>query len=355
MSRLAAVFSFSLLFHSGQRLAAQEAESPAPPHTSVSSIRALDEHRLDAAEPVKLRGTVIYADAGGFSLHDGHFAIQVTPTPEVESPPVGALVLVEGTTGTNRPAGRTYPLVVARSLLQENLAPPPAPLPCSVRDLSSLLHWDQFVVVEGFVIDHSWSDGVHRILLGAHDDWAVIHVQETPEDRFRSDLLGARIRARGINQGPNRSPMQAMKVAAPGVALPDPVVETNATTLRPGDSTELYVRQEGPLRALSYTISLICEINGIPGKPPARKTVLTERKDLRIGNGRDREAAEFSLEMKIPKDARRTCKSVPMKKSGQTLGNSADLVSWFVRIERQVTAKTVLQSDYELFVGSEAA
>lgn len=140
------------------------------------------------------------------------------------------------------------------------------------------------------------------------------------------------------------------------VALPEPVVEVNASKLRPGDSTPLYVRQEGPLKALTYTISLVCEINGIPGKPPARKEVLVERKGLRIGNGREGEATEFSLDLEIPRDARRTCKSVPMKKSGQNFGGgSADLVSWFIRIERQVSAKTLLTSDYEILVGTETA
>lgn len=140
------------------------------------------------------------------------------------------------------------------------------------------------------------------------------------------------------------------------VALPEPVVEVNASKLRPGDSTPLYVRQEGPLKALTYTISLVCEINGIPGKSPARKEVLVERKDLRIGNGREGESTEFSLELEIPRDAKRTCKSVPMKKSGQNFGGgSADLVSWFIRIERQVSAKTFLTSDYEILVGTEAA
>ncbi|MCB1204657.1 MAG: HAMP domain-containing histidine kinase [Verrucomicrobiae bacterium] len=215
MPRLAAALLFSLLFHCGWELAAQEAASSVSPHTSVSTIRALNEDRLEAGESVKLQGTVIYADADGFSLHDGHFAIHVSLPPDVASPPVGALLEVDGTTGSNRPAGHLYPLVLARSLRQVNLSPPPAPLPCSLRDLSSFLHWDQFVVVEGFVIDHSWSEGVHRILLAAHDDWAVIQVQGTAEDRFRPDLLGARIRARGINQGPDHSPMLAMKVAAP--------------------------------------------------------------------------------------------------------------------------------------------
>lgn len=140
------------------------------------------------------------------------------------------------------------------------------------------------------------------------------------------------------------------------IALPEPEVEVNATTLRPGDTTPLYVRQAGPIRALAYTISLVCEINGTPGKPPARKEVLLERENLRAGDGRAGEAVEFSLELSIPKDARRSCKSVPMKKSGQNFGSSsADLVSWYLRIERRVTAKTVLQSDFEILVGTEAA
>ncbi len=140
------------------------------------------------------------------------------------------------------------------------------------------------------------------------------------------------------------------------IALPEPEVEVNATKLRPGDTTSLYVRQAGPLQAIAYTISLVCEINGTPGKLPARKMVIAERENLRAGDGLRSGAAEFSLELQIPKDARRTCKSVPIKKSGQSSGDSpSDLVSWFIRIERRVTAKTVLQSDFEILVGTEAA
>lgn len=135
------------------------------------------------------------------------------------------------------------------------------------------------------------------------------------------------------------------------IALPEPQVEVSATELRPGQTANLYVRQEGPLKALAYTVSLVCEINGIPGKPPARKEVLVERKDLRVGDGREGEAVEFSLEFHLPRDARRSCKSVPIKSSGSGVSNaSADLVSWFIRIERQVSAKTVLQSDFEVLV-----
>lgn len=134
------------------------------------------------------------------------------------------------------------------------------------------------------------------------------------------------------------------------IAVPEPVVEVNASQLRPGDGTALYVRQNGPLKALDYTISLVCEINGIPGKPPARKEVLGERKNLIITD-----ATEFSLDLKIPGDGRRTCKSVPLQKSGSKPGTaSADLVSWFIRIERRVSAKTLLTSDYEILVGTES-
>jgi hypothetical protein len=135
------------------------------------------------------------------------------------------------------------------------------------------------------------------------------------------------------------------------IALPEPEVEISATELRPGQTGNLYVRQAGPLKAHEYTVSLVCEINGIPGKPPARKEVLLERKDLRVGDGREGEAVDFSMEFSVPRDAKRTCKSVPMKKAGSSLPSaSPDLVSWFIRIERRVSAKTVLTSDYEVLV-----
>jgi len=140
------------------------------------------------------------------------------------------------------------------------------------------------------------------------------------------------------------------------IALPEPEVEVSATDLRPGQTANLHVRQAGPLNALAYTVSLVCEINGIPGKPPARKEVLVERTNLLVGDGREGEAVEFSLEFQVPNDAKRTCKSVPMKTSGAPApGASPDLVSWFIRVERRVAAKTLLQSDYEILVVTGAA
>ena len=79
--------------------------------------------------------------------------------------------------------------------------------------------------------------------------------------------------------------------------------------------------------------------------------MLLERKDLRVGDGREGEAVDFSIEFEVPRDAKRTCKSVPMKKSGSSMPSaSPDLVSWFIRIERRVSAKTVLTSDFEVLV-----
>lgn len=266
---LALLFATALLV--GRELSAQDPPAPAPPHTTVAGIRELDNERLDAGEPVILHGTVVFSGIQGFTLHDGTYGIQVNLGPEVPRPPVGALVAVEGATGSNRPADRLYPLVVAESFVQNGLSAPPIPIETSIRELASFRHWDQFVAVEAFVLDHAWTGGNHHLLLGAHDGWAVIHVRNTPRESFPDDLVGARIRARGINQGYNHSPMNAMMVTSPEhwqildlgsedpFSIPStslseiananapemPLVKVRGTVLHVSPQNHLYVREEG--------------------------------------------------------------------------------------------------------------
>jgi signal transduction histidine kinase len=214
--RLLSVFALATVLLSGARISAQDVPPPgATPHETVASIRALDAKRLEAGEPVAIRGTVVFAGETDFSVHDGEFGIQVSLEPSAAVPTVGALVLIRGKTGTLRPGGHLHPFIVAGEVVQESLGAPPMPIETSLSDLAAFRHWDQFVVVEGLVIDHSWSDEVHHLLLGAADGWAVIHVENSPRERFRPDIIGARIRARGVNQGADHSPMNAMRVAMP--------------------------------------------------------------------------------------------------------------------------------------------
>jgi len=133
------------------------------------------------------------------------------------------------------------------------------------------------------------------------------------------------------------------------IFVPEPEVEVNATRLLPGQSTALYVKQAGPLKAESYKISLICEINGTPGKPPAIQKSIVEKTNLSAGSDRGAEYVEFSAEVTIPESARSTCHSVPMKATG--MNAPRDLVAWYIRVERKVSPKNTLQSDFEILVG----
>lgn len=182
------------------------AQDSPPGHATASEIHSLAEARLSAGEGVKLRGTVVFASSTGFNLHDGTSGIQVAPGPGLSIPAVGTLLTLEGITAASRPSGKVRAHVIATSIVNEGLSAPPEPIPTALFDLSIYRHWDQFVSVEGIVIDQSWSAGVHRLLIGSPDGSAVIHVLDSTEDTFRPDLLGARIRARGINRGEADSP-----------------------------------------------------------------------------------------------------------------------------------------------------
>jgi hypothetical protein len=132
------------------------------------------------------------------------------------------------------------------------------------------------------------------------------------------------------------------------VMVPEPVVEVSATNLRPGGSSNIHITQRGPLKASTYTVSLICEINGIPGKPPAIRKEFISSANIEIATAQEFEAREWAAEFNIPSAAALTCKSVPLKSKDENQGK--DLVSWFIRVERRVSAKNVLQSDFEVLV-----
>ncbi len=172
---------------------------------SVAEIRALDEARLRAGEAFNIKGTVVFAGPNDFTLHDGLNGIHVDLGPGLDPPTIGARLSVEGITSSSRPSGQLRAHVIARSYTQDGLGPPPEPIPTSLLDLSIYRHWDQFVAVEGVVIDQSWSGGRHRMLIASADGSAVIEVFDSAKDTFRPDLYGARIRARGINRSDGES------------------------------------------------------------------------------------------------------------------------------------------------------
>ena len=146
------------------------------------------------------------------------------------------------------------------------------------------------------------------------------------------------------------------------VVVPEPVVEINSTRLRPGQSTQLYLNQRGPLKAESLKVSLVCEVNGTKGKQDLVKEVVVSARDINLPDNGENTATELSADITIPASARLSCKSVPMSVTPTTSQAGSlnqqpgrQLVSWLIRVERRVSPKMVLQSDFEFVVSHETA
>ena len=146
------------------------------------------------------------------------------------------------------------------------------------------------------------------------------------------------------------------------IVVPEPVVEINDTHLRPGQSTRLHLSQRGPLKAESLNAYLVCEVNGAKGKEALVKEVVISAHDLNLPGRGETAPAEFSGELTIPASARLTCKSVSATASS-TVGQGGtrvqqsgkQLVAWLIRVERRVSPKMALQTDFEIVVSRESA
>jgi Protein of unknown function (DUF3592) len=137
------------------------------------------------------------------------------------------------------------------------------------------------------------------------------------------------------------------------VAVPEPVVEVGETTLAPGQSTEVYILQRGPCQFSSYLVSLVCEVNAAPGQAPEVKKTFLSEEAVAVQSRDEFDGKEWSTKVHIPSSAMSTCKSVPLSQSGS--GSGSNLVRWYLRVERRVTSKNVLVSDFELIVQRDRA
>ena len=100
-------------------------------------------------------------------------------------------------------------------------------------------------------------------------------------------------------------------------------------------------------------MSLICEVNAVPGQAPEIKKTIIPEEQVVVRTRQENDRREWSAEVHIPSSAMSTCKSVPLKHSGS--GSGSNLVRWYIRVERRVSPKNILQSDFELVVKREAS
>ena len=117
--------------------------------------------------------------------------------------------------------------------------------------------------------------------------------------------------------------------AARAARVPDPLVEINDEPLRPGQTTQLYIRHPGPAQVALLQVQIVCEKVGQGGTRVAHKQLVLERTALHIAA-----AEEFNETFSVP------VKAAPSLKTVQTATN------WCVRIRRKLDTKTSYDTDY---------
>jgi signal transduction histidine kinase len=190
--------------------------APAP-LGSIAYLRELSPEALEKGPPVRLEGVVVFSGLVGFTLHDGSYAIQVAVPEGQPRPSFSEKVSVEGLATVQSLRGRIYPMVRATAVERLGIGDLPEAPAATVGEIAAFRHWEQWVKIEAVVLDQSWSNGEHHLLVGGPDAWATLHVRNSLREEFPPGLLGTRIRVTGTNQGYDHSPNNALMVQHPGL------------------------------------------------------------------------------------------------------------------------------------------
>jgi signal transduction histidine kinase len=219
--------------------------------TTVKDVLALSP---DAAAQgtirVRLHGIildVVPEKRNDLSLHDGTGAISVS-LKGVTAPDVGTEVTIEGIVTSETFADRPRPRIEATTMATHGTGKLPQPAKSSVPDAKAFKHLDQWITVEGVVLQVMLSTTVLTIQLGTQDDYCNVIVRNWPTGNLPKDWVGGTVRVSGVNRpyshmNPNLygvmtpSPEQVV-VVKPGVVDPyDAPVTTVAALLKSGGPT----------------------------------------------------------------------------------------------------------------------
>ncbi len=172
--------------------------------TSVSEVLALDVRQVEhVSVPVKLSGVAVNIGAGSqrFHLHDGVSSVLVVPSAGLSAASLGQAVEVMGNVVVEVRGGSSHLQVVAQSVTASGTKPLPAAKPISLNTLNSFSHWDQWVSVEGYVLDWSYRKPLLTIKLVTQENWSTAKVILDDPTKLPANLHGAKLRLTGINSG----------------------------------------------------------------------------------------------------------------------------------------------------------
>lgn len=227
-----------LRFHAGMAIVmallcvAASAQTSAPPLIETAAD-VLKVPPLDAMgkvpRPVRLRGVVLAVNASRSTayIHDGTSGIGVMLKPQTTSPAPGDEVLIEGRAVLYRVSSFTHTRVQANTITIEGKRPLPTPAKLDVTTLNTFSNYDQWVSLEGHVMEWKHVGSTLSIKFVDDRDMSTAHVSVESAADMPPNLIGARIRLTGVNTGdhtalnaltvPDRSHLEVLTPGYAGV------------------------------------------------------------------------------------------------------------------------------------------
>ncbi len=206
------------LFIVGLRL---EAQTPSSALTPVREILARPHEALSlnegAAALVRLRGVIVDADAKSsrISLHDGTGTISVVLPMGTATPDLASDVDIEGRLVSHMVAERPWVQVQATTVKVVSKSTLPPAVTASVPEVAEFKHLDQWVIVEGVVLQVKYSPPYLTIQLSNDKGWCNALVRAWPKEGMPKNWAGATVSVMGINNGFSRSPLYTLTVPSP--------------------------------------------------------------------------------------------------------------------------------------------
>lgn len=172
--------------------------------TKAKDVLALPAEAAEAGKTsVRLRGIVtdVSAKRDELSLHDGAASLSVMLVGGALSPELGTEVEIEGRAYSETFMERKRTRVESGKITVLGPGTLPQPSPAGVKDASEFKRLDQWVSVEGTVLQVRISMSLFTIQLATEDATCNVLVRDWPRDGLPRDWVGGRVRVTGNNRG----------------------------------------------------------------------------------------------------------------------------------------------------------
>lgn len=182
-----------------------QAQTMAAELTTVRAVLALSEEAASAGtQTVRLRGIVtdVSAQQDECSLFDGEAGISLELGGAAQAPAQGAEIQIEGRVISEPFLQRKRTCIKATklTLLGAGTLPPAKPKPASVKEVAEFRQLDQWVTVEGTVLQVRSSMALFTIQIVSEATSCNVLVRDWPRTAIPRDWIGGRVRVTGVNR-----------------------------------------------------------------------------------------------------------------------------------------------------------